>query len=171
MSNIDSIASQLPAMSAADLLKVRQLTDMLLGQGQVTGTPAATKPDDRFEATMFEALKSELASVGINSNISYRAFSESKYFKSWKRGVDVVQKFVNDAFKGYLKTEAQRVGICRILVQTMIREFKDRGIPVSVGSVANNIHRIPQTFDRAFPGYLESGLAYLIPAALLRNKK
>lgn len=163
---VDGIASQLPTMNATELLKLRQLTDMLLG-GDLPGTQAQiVDPNERI---LFEAVCQELAAAGIRGNIAYSAFVETKYIKSWKRGVKVVSEFIEKSFGKYANTEAQRLGLCRVLVQTLIKEFKRNGIPVSIGTLANNIHRIPQTFDRAFPRYLESGLAYLIPKALIRN--
>lgn len=161
---IDTIASQLPAMSEADLLKVRKLTDMLL-QGQ----PKEIESEDPTERLLFEAVRVELAAVGIRSAMTYAQFSESRFYKSWKRGVEVVRAFIETSFKGYIKNETHHLAVCRVLVQTMVKEFRAREIPLSIGSIANNIHRVPQTFDRAFPRYLESGLAYLVPRALLRN--
>lgn len=161
--SVDGIVAQLPNMTPSDLLKVRQLTDMLLGKGN------ETKPANPFEQILFDAVRTELANVGIRQAIGYGSFTETKHYKSWRKNLGTVSEFIEEAFKGYTNTEVQRIAICRILIKTMIRDFKMNGIPVSLGSIANNIHRIPQTFDRAFPGYLSSGLAYLVPRAMLKE--
>lgn len=164
---MEMIASQLSGLNATDLAKVKQLTDMLLG-GQVRDCqPSITDPTERI---LFEAVKSELKAAGVNGAIGFDGFTESKFYPSWKRGVAVVAEFIDTNFKDYVKTEPQRIGICRILVQTMINDFRRNNIPVSVGTIARNIHRVPQTFERQFPGYIHSGLAYLIPASMLRKK-
>lgn len=165
--HIDTIASQLPQMSAEELSKIRQLTDMLLGGNK----PTDAKPDDPTERIMYQALRSELSSLGLNSNISFSTFTESNYYKNWRRGLKVVDEFITKSFRGYVKTETQRLGLCRVLIQALIKDFKRNEIPVSVGTIARNIHRIPQAFDNAFPGYIESGMAYLVPQAMLRGKK
>lgn len=163
---IDTIASQLPLMNAEELSKIRQLTDMLLG-----GEKQEVRVENPTERIMFQALRAELSSIGLNSNISFTSFAEGNYYKSWKKGVTAVETFCNTAFRGYVKTETQRLGLCRVLLQALIKDFKRNNIPVSVGTIARNVHRIPQAFDNAFPGYIESGMAYLVPQAMLRGKK
>lgn len=165
--HVDVIASQLPTMAAEDIAKIRQLTDVLLGKGKTE----VVNFDDPTERIMFQALRAELDSLGINSNISHTSFAESRYYKNWKRGVKQVGEFCDKAFRGYVKSETQRLGLYRIFLQTLIKDFKRKDIPVSVGTIANNVHRVPQAFNNAFPGYVESGMAYLIPQAMLRGRK
>lgn len=164
--SIDTIASTLATMSAADLAKVRQLTETLLGGNQVE-----VQASDDNERILFEAVKLELAAVGIRSNISYGSFSQSSHYKFWKRGVKVTSEFLEGSFKGYANTEAQRLGLCRIFVQAIIQDFKRIGIPVSLGAIAKNLHRVQQAFDNSFPNYLQAGLAHLIPKMLMKSRR
>jgi hypothetical protein len=164
--SIDTIASKLATMSASELAKVRQLTDTLLGSTQVE----AQATDDN-ERILFEAVKLELASIGIRSNVSYTAFSQTNNFKYWKRNCKVVSEFLENSFDGYAETEAQRLGLCRIFVQAVIQDFKRIGIPVSIGAVAKNLHRVQQAFDNSFPNYLQAGLAHLIPKMLMKPRR
>jgi hypothetical protein len=164
--SIDTIASTLATLSAADLAKVRQLTDTLLG-----GTQVEVQATDDDERILFEAVKLELAAVGVRSNISYTAFSQTNNFKSWKRNCKVVAEFLDNSFSGYANTEAQRLGLCRIFIQAIIQDFKRIGIPVSIGAIAKNLHRVQQAFDNSFPNYLQAGLAHLIPKMLMKSKR
>lgn len=163
-SYVETIVSQLPTMSAGDLTKIRQLTEMLLG------SQVEVQASDDDERIIFEAVKAELQATGIRTILSYGRFSQTRHFKSWKRGIPVVVGFLEDSFKGHANTEIERLALCRVFIQAMIRDFKRRGIPVSIGTIATNLHRVQQSFDNAFPSYLESGLAHLIPKALHRTK-
>lgn len=159
---VDNIVSQLPSMSVSELSKIKQLTELLIGgQGQETY-------DTDDERLLFQALKSELSAAGLHSALSYSSLT-GKYQKPWKRSVQVVSEFMDTSFAGLATTEAQRLGLCRIFVQAMIKEFKKRGIPVSLGTLASNLHRVQQAFDRAFPSYLQSGLAPLIVKSMQRR--
>ncbi len=165
--SIDNIASQITTLKEADLIKLKQLTEMLLG-GTEQATAIQYSSDD--ERILFQAIQSELEAAGFRSRVQYSGITSGKYSKCWKKSVNTVTEFLDDAFSDYSKSEAQRLGLCRIFVQALIKEFKQRGIPVSAGTIVSNLHRVQQVFDRAFPSYLESGLAYLIPQAMLRPR-
>lgn len=161
------IMAELPKLNPNDLTKLRQLTELLLGsQTQQTETQAT----DDNERILFEAVRFELQAVGMRSAISYSSLQQSRNYKTWKRSVSVVTHFLDSAFKGHANTEVERLALCRIFVQAMIKDFKRAEIPVSLGTLCNNLHRVQQAFDRAFPNYLESGLAHLIPKALTRSR-
>lgn len=165
-SHVETIASQLPNMDANDLSKIRQLTDVLLGK-QDEGQAQASDDDERI---IFEAVKAELQLAGIRTVLSYGRFSQTRHFKAWKKSIPVVVSFLEDSFKGHAETETERLALCRVFIKAIIRDFKRRNIPVSIGTIATNLHRVQQSFDNAFPNYLQSGLAHLIPKALLRNR-
>jgi hypothetical protein len=61
------------------------------------------------------------------------------------------------------------MGLCRLLVSALMDELRSRGIGVAFGTVATNIGRLPEIFDSAFPGYLESGLGFVVPLAMKRK--
>lgn len=159
---IETIISKLPQMSISELNQVRQMTDILLG------TSKEQKIENEDEYELFEAAKAGLAASGIRYQISYQSFSETKYYKAWKKGFNTVVEFVNTSFRGFIKKKAQKVGLYRILIKSLIIELSSRGIPVSLNTIAMNLHRIPQVFDRAFPDYLKSGIAFLVPQAMLK---
>lgn len=161
---VDAIASHLTTLKQSELQKIRQLTDLLMGGGVST-----TQPDDPFERIILEAIKSELSREGVRSAISYSSIMESKYAKAWRKGVGVTSEFVEKTFKDHIKTDNHRLGLCRVLARITIDELKKREIPISIGTIASNLQRVPQSFDNAFPGYIKSGLAYLVAESMLRR--
>jgi hypothetical protein len=161
--SLDTIASQLPSLKQSDLIKIRQLTDLLIGGG------SETQPENEFERMMLEAVKSELAREGVRSAISYKSITESRYANTWRKGVSVTNEFLDTTFKGHIKSDTHKLGLCRVLARITIDELKKREIPISIGTIASNLQRVPQSFDNAFPNYIRSGLAYLVADSMLRR--
>lgn len=161
----DTIVSILPTLSENDLAKIRQATDVLIGKQSID------EPTDKNEQLIFHSVKQELASIGIRHNIPYSQFSESRAYKAWRKGVVIFNNFLEDSFERYLKNEAHRMAMTQILVQTIIADLKKRDIAVSISTIAYNLQRVQQAFDNSFPGYLNSGLEYLIPMSMVKKIK
>lgn len=163
----DAFMSQLSTFKKTDLLQIRQLTELLLG-GTIT---EERTPSDERESILFDAVRAELAALGLNGKIPYTTLTSSNYYKSWTRGLGVVNQFIDQHFHLYIRSKIQHIGICRILIQILLTELRRQHIPPSLGTIARNLHRIPQTFDNQFPDYIKSGLAHLIVQAMTINQK
>jgi hypothetical protein len=163
----DAMMSQLSTFGKTDLLQIRQLTDVLLGGNTSAETPVI----DDNESLLFEAVKAELSSNGLNGNIPFATLKDSRYYSSWCKGLVVVNQFIDQQFKGYITGRAVRIGATRILVQILLADLKRLGVPPSLGTIARNLHRVPQAFDNQFPGYINSGLAYLVVKAISTKRK
>lgn len=160
----DSIASQLATMDYTELLKLRTLTDFWLQDKPTVQFSSET------EQILFEAIKAELSTAGVNNAIMFSTISTGKYLKAWKQSAASVNSFLDNSFS-QAKSRSQRLGLCRIFIQALIGELKYKKIPVSAGTIVRNLHHVHQVFDRAFPSYLESGLAYLVVKSMIRSKK
>ncbi len=158
--------TQLSAFDKTDLLQIRQLTDILLGG---TTSPETTSIDDR-EAMLFDAVRAELSSHGFNGKIPFSNLKEGNYYKSWSRGLKVVNQFIDEHFQKHITSKVQRIGICRIIIQVLLSDLKRLGVPPSLGTIARNLHRVPQSFDNQFPNYIQSGLAHLVIKAMTKRK-
>lgn len=162
-----SVMTQLSTFGKNDLLQIQQLTNMLLGTN-INNTPDHQDDNDMM---LFDSVRVELAANGLNGRIPYTTLKESKFYKQWCNGLGVVNQFVDTHFKDHINRKLQRVAICRIIVQILISELRRQNIPVSLGTIARNMHRVPQAFDNQFPGYLQCGLAYLIVKSMTPKRK
>lgn len=160
-----SIISSLPKMSRSELVQVQQLTAILLSGSEPTNMLA-----DAEEFLLFEALKSEFIAQGFNGRIPYDTLRSSKYYKTWQQGSKTIDDFIDKYFKKHIKTDIERSALLRTLIQCLMADLKRMKVPVSLGTIARNLHRTPQAFENSFPGYLRSGLAYLIVRALIKTK-
>lgn len=158
----EAVISQLSTLDKTDLLKVRQLTEILLGGN----TNADQNISNENESILFEAVKAELAANGFNGRIPYSTLKESNFYKTWGRGLTVVNQFIDQHFKEHITRRVQHIALCRILIAALLAELKRQHIPPSLGSIARNLHRVPQAFDNQFPNYLQSGLAYMVLKAM-----
>lgn len=162
----EALMSQLSTFDKNDLLQIRQLTEILLGN-TVTTEPVIL---DEKESVLFDAVKAELAALGLNSKVPYEKLRVSSYYKSWGEGLEVVNQFINQHFQPYIQSKVQHIGICRIIIQVLLTDLKCLHIPISLGTIARNLHRVPQAFDNQFPNYIQSGLAHLVVQAMTKYK-
>lgn len=160
MSQITStdIISILPKLSQDELNKITEASKFL--------TKKQIKNVDEYE-WLFEAMLSELKIHGIRRYISFINFTETSNFKFFKKGSLEVLSFLKDVFPKY-KSRVQKTGISRILIASLIRDMRSKHIPVTLGTISKNIHRLPEIFEISFPNYIESGLAHLIPQQMER---
>ena len=162
-----SVMTQLSTFAESDLLQIQKLTNMLLG----TNTANVPIQQDDDDTMLFDSVRAELAANGLNGRIPYSTLKESKFYKNWCSGLDVVNQFIETHFKEHISRKTQRVAICRVIVQVLVLELKRQKIPASLGTIARNMHRVPQAFDNQFPGYLKCGLAYLIVKSMTSKHK
>lgn len=159
---VQEIIAVLPTMPKKDLVKIQDMIKLLVGNEEGDAT--------NEENVVFQAMVEELRSVGVRQATTYESFRQTAAFKPWKKGIKEVDLFLNTKFGKYSFKKTDKHALCRLLFRTMLEEMRERGIPISLGSVAANVIRIPEMFERAFPGYLESGLAHLIPLAMKRKR-
>ena len=72
--------------------------------------------------------------------------------------------FIGFAQKHFPETMAKKVtaiAVMRSLLNLIAEDLKDKQVPVTFGTLMNNLPRIPEVYEVAFPGYLSSGLAQL----------
>ena len=163
----DAIMSQLATFDKSDLLQIHQLTEILLGD---TITEKRTLTNER-ELILFDAVRAELAALGLNDKIPHSVLIDSNYYRSWVKGVAAVNQLINKHFHLYIKSKVQHIGLCRILIQVLLAELKRQHIPPSLGTIARNLYRVPEAFDNQFPDYIKSGLAHLVVQAMTLNQK
>lgn len=152
-----AIIAELPTLSGADLQKVRASVGFLSSDDRA--------PPNAFANTLFEAMRSELHYAP-----HFSQFSRTKRYGTWAAHLPGLLAFVEKQFKFHEMTANAQRALLRLLVHLLMDDLRGLGAPIGMGIVAANIGRLDVVFDRAFPGYMDAGLAYLIPKQLSRPR-
>lgn len=145
LSRLPEIIAALPALTEKELAAVKAAINLLSQKNQLS----------EDEKLLFEAMLKAL-----EMTMSWATFEATSAYKDFKTNAPIVSKFV-DEISPYTK-KAQQMGLLRYLIGLLISSFKDRKIPVTLGTVCKSLNTIPMIFDAAFPDYRESGLVHIL---------
>lgn len=152
------VVSALPSLSMDELKALQATIERLVA--------APTVKDPEAPTLLYRAALAELEAVGHRSSIPYYELLRSRQGKAWQRGMAAVNDFLKKCGTKF-KTDIDEMSFLRVAVSTLIKQMRRRKIPLSVGSLASNLEALPDAFDRAFPHYVENGLAHLVIEALV----
>lgn len=154
----DDILAALPKLTRNDLLALQGVILSLLG---------ASKPDDLSHPSL--KLYSALTAI-CGASVPYATFLLSNHGKLFKKNTPAVMEFIAATFPN-LKTKVEEQAVMRLVLGLVVDDLAARlRAKPSMGMVASNLPRIPELFENAYPGYLESGLAHLIADKICGGK-
>ena len=148
-SNVNKILATLPTLSKTDLAAVRGAADALLG-------PQAA-PNDGAATPVYDAINHAL-----RLNVPFDKFSATSTYKPYERGVAAITQFIAEVFPQVCDSKIAYSGMLSLMVGCLIDDLKERKVPLSLGTICNNLERTPEAFRAAFPDYIEGGLSHLI---------
>lgn len=161
--NLSKVLAALPGLSKPDLGAVRAAADSLLGPrggSLVSPTEGAATP-------LFDAM---MRALGLR--LGFAAFQATATYKSYKRGASAVAVFLGDAaLKPFFKDRVTGNAFMTLLIDCLIDDLKGRHVPISLGTLCNNLERAPAVFRTAFPDYIENGHSGIILKAMTKEKK
>lgn len=158
----DQILAALPGLPPDDLKALRAALVSLLG-AEATG--AAPMPKGA-QAAIFEALQgSTRASMG------WEKFSRTASAKHFGQNAPIFADFMARAFGPATKQRNAQLALAKLLVGLLAADMARRRVPVSIGSLALNLHNVEAAFDRAYPGYIQSGLCSVIWNQLRKTER
>lgn len=141
---ISKLIQELPKLSQQELKLLRLAIDEL-----------TTRKADQGESYLYAAL---LKAVGVPT--PYSLFIKTSAYTHWRRYLPVMEQFLHTNFP-----KANRItclALTTFILQALCRDLKERGVPISMGSVTKNLGRFADVFEDQFPNYLSSGLGPLI---------
>ncbi len=153
--NFDQVIESMPSFTSKELEQLPSTTSYLLsGTGY---TPNLSKN----ESEVITALSKRLEAEGIRFGFNHQML---KKIGGWKNGINEIIKFVNffESTSQINLKQIERQVLLRLLFKLLIEDMKRIGIAITPKTTINNMNRIPDIFDRSFPGYLSSGLAYFV---------
>jgi len=155
----DAILASLPSMSKADLEAIQVVIGSLLRQGgSKAGLPQNDKP-----ALLFGAM----ATV-INLSQGYVPFVSTASGKAFAKNAPLALAFA-DRFT--LARKAELAALLRWLMALMANDLLRQKIPVGPKTMSEALARLPEIFDRAYPGYMEACLTNLLLERVLKKQE
>ena len=148
------VLSLLPVLNQSELATVKTAAEQLL----VSSGAGSDEPD-----LLYDALISAL-----NVKLPYSRLSSSMR-KAWDKNAPIVVQFMEVTWPVTKEQKIMRLAMMKFLINLVIDELKAQRVPISLGTVITNLHRIEEIFDRHFPSYRESGLSGLIIKAMERK--
>ncbi len=109
-------------------------------------------------------------STVIGSQVPFQAFARTEAYGYWQKNEPTVTYFINVNFPESSASTVLTIAIMRYLVQLLVSDLQHRHIPVSLGTVATHLARIPAVFEMCYPGYIASGVADLVLKAMEQRK-
>ncbi len=153
--NFDRVIESIPSFTSKELEQLQSTTSYLLSNNG--HTPNISKS----ESEVINAFSKRLEAEGIRFGFNHQML---KKIGGWKSGVNEVVKFVNffESTSQITLKKIERQVLLRLLFKLLIEDMKRIGMAITPKTTINNMSRIPDIFDRSFPGYLSSGLAYFV---------
>lgn len=105
--------------------------------------------------------------MNLGSKIPYSKFQQTNAYQVWKQNHPLVMTFVDQTWPDL--QDVEKLGLLRYLLGLLVDDLRRRGIPVTPGSITSNLNGTQDAFDRAFPGYRDSGLAFTVVKMLVNN--
>lgn len=152
---VGQIIAALPSLSVKGLAQVGAAVAHLVAQ---TAPAAPQSP-----------LYGAVATV-LGSQVSYAAFQRTGVHDHWQKNATTVTEFISVNFPEAASSTVLTIAIMRYLVQLLVSDLQRRSIPVSLGTIATHLARIPAVFEVAFPGYLAAGRADIVLKAMEQPK-
>lgn len=151
---LQQVLSLLPVLSQSELATVRTAVDQLL-----VSSGAVSNKHELF----YDALTGAL-----NIRIPYERLPRQMH-KAWDKNAPVVVQFMEATWPVTQDGKITRLAMMKFLINMIIDELKAQRVPISVGTVITNLHRVEEVFDRHFPDYRKSGITGVIIKAMERK--
>ena len=156
---VSTLLERMDSFSQIELQQIKALAAFCLSK------KTQTRSDQEIE--FFEALREHFASIRVHIAGDWLNQKRSTYHQTWDRHLKALGPLL-DAFKLQAGTP-QAHGVYRLLWSLLIDEMGKQSLPISLGSVINNMGRISEIFDNEFPGYSRNTKALaLIPKLMVR---
>ena len=115
-----------------------------------------------IETALLNALMTELAYKGIRNIFSYEDFKKTTHYKNFRKALKEVEAFFEKAFPSRRFKKVEMTSLLRMLISALMENLDEQNIPLTFGTVTSNLIRLPEIFEKCFPGYMQCGLAHLV---------
>ena len=127
---------------------------------------STTKASDGDIEAMYDAIIVQLK-ILHKSCPPFQVFTRSNFYPQFIRNTESIMRFIDENFD--CEKRISRLAMIRFLILMLIRNLDNQSLPLRIGVITTNLSRIPDIVDRAFPGYLESGLLDKVVKSVVRQ--
>lgn len=151
---LSEVVAALPKLNQQELLTIRAACDQLI-----------KIPVDDVDET--NPLFDDLTHI-LGVKLSFRDFHNVTAYSAWKRHAPGVVEFITEQHPDVSKV--LKGALVRMLLEALRDDLRDRGIPVTLGTMAVNLDQLPEVYDRCFPGFRQAGMQRVIEQAMERRR-
>ena len=152
--NIDEIINILPMLSQEELKKVDDTVKFFL--------KSVKKEDVSEEILLYDSINIKVKEITEN-NLFFNVFKKSKIgYKQLGECLKTLDNFIKILQKNINITRFTRKQIYNLYVEIIAEYLIKYRIPISINSILNCHEKFLPLLDKKYPGYLESGLLYLV---------
>lgn len=148
----EQILASLPKLTRPDLEAVHAVAGSLLG-GRVSNVGAGASP---VAVTVFDAL---VTTLGVFTTLATYTPVVTRQFE---KRLPALEAFLGEKINLWKEGKVTQMAFLRMIFGLLADDLKNRGVVPTVGIMIVNMGRIPEVFDDAFPGYIESNMAAVI---------
>lgn len=153
MNNADRIKELLPELSANELKEVILLAEFFKER---KGAAALDINDELLYTTLTEELSRRLSTSFSPLPILKR--NSPKLFNKFIQIAGDYNAWIDRVFKDTTVTRLQRRRLAIIVIEVVVENIENSKVPLSLTSTLNFFANFPGLFNKAFPGYIESGM-------------
>lgn len=154
------ILQHLPKLKKQQLQQLRMLLDSL-------GTVAEIEPESETSRIVFDLLRSL-----THSHISYSNFMKSKSGASYRKHLPSVESFISSLISTTsteTATETTKKHLLRYILSLIYDDLVERQVVPTVGSITQQLGRMADIFESAFPAYRSSRLDSFVVDRILHG--
>lgn len=152
------IISSLPSLTQSELATIKLAIEQLQ-------EPVPSQGVDHT-LIVFDALMKVLS-----IKMTFSDLQKTSVYKLWQRDAPGCLEFIEETFPPVKRSRVTKLGVLCFVLEILRDNLKAGRIPVTVGTMITHLSRVPQVFDKAFPGYRESGLTDLILQRMKKSHK
>lgn len=145
----DKILQALPTFSKSELNEILQLCTSLLNEGDEETDGKAELWFNAFVAT-------------LGSKQRFGHVKKTAVGAALRRNAADAEAFLNSVLPEQIKRKLGRAAVRRFLAELLIADLKRIKLTPTPRILANNLPRLAEVVDDAFPHYRASGLTHLI---------
>ncbi len=160
--DVNQLIKLLPKLSPSELQQIHGRTEFL-----ITSRSKQKRLDSNDEEHFYDSIVTVLRQAGITSVPPFSVFRRQSYYGYYHEKFGVIDKFVEEYFPDISKV--QKLKLYMTLARIIVAQMRKQNLPLGMGIICKNLHRVYELFDEAFPGYMQAGLMGLIIGAKPRK--
>ena len=146
------IIGALPTLTRPELEEIQAVATSLLGGHLSNVRKPATALAGQVFAALNSALKANTSLETLPTNL------QQKFERKHQHFID----FLNTDFKGWDQNKVKSNALMVIMLDLLKKDLERIQIKPTYTIMINNLHRMPEVFDDAFPDYRASGLGMVL---------